>query len=713
MVFNLDKLLRPASVAIVGASEEGSGGRVMDALRLSGYGGGLFAVNPNRASVRGMPCYPRIQDIPEPVDCAYVATPAATVLAVLDDLREAGVGAAIVYATGFAEAGEEGRRLQERVADKARASGIALCGPCSLGLINGLDGFPAFIGSEGAADAGPVAVISQSAGFIDAVRTSGNGFHPGLMIARGNEAVLTAADYLTHLLEDERIATIGLALEAVRDVPQVVRAARRALDLGKPLVVLKIGSSERGRAAALGHTGSLVGNDQVWDAFFARFRITRVRELDEFIETLALFAAGFVPGGPRLGLIGTSGGKAGYYADLCEGVGVALADLNEATVAAIGTILGPDSPGINPVDSGVGGVSPHKLEKCLLHLCNDPGVDVVGVYGDMPVDTARFPGYQGYCDNALEAARAVAGQSDKPIVYINTRSARVGAHPELPRDLRVPVLHGACEALLAIGHLARWAAPHVSSGGDFDSGSTTVEGARDLVRRANPVGDDALLVEPEAAADLLDLYGIARVAERFVETEADAVTAAGGLGFPVAAKLFSAKALHKSDAGLIRLGLTDSQSVARAYHELTAAEAGLGGDQGEGRLCLQRMLPEGVEVLAGLKVDADVGPVLVFGLGGIFVELLRAVEYRLLPITDTEVEELLIASPAYALLQGARGRPAADVAALLTSLRELARLGWDLRDELVEVDLNPLIVLPEGQGAWAVDARILARPSPE
>ena len=195
------------------------------------------------------------------------------------------------------------------------------------------------------------------------------------------------------------------------------RARRaRALELGKPLVVLKIGSSERGRAAALGHTGSLVGDDQVWDAFFERFHITRVRDLDEFIETLALFAAGFAPDGPRLGLIGTSGGKAGYYADLCESIGVTLADLDEATIAAIGAILGPDSPGLNPVDSGVGGVSPRKLEECLLHLCRDPGVDVVGVYGDMPVDITRFPGYQGYCDNAIEAARTVAGQSDKPIV---------------------------------------------------------------------------------------------------------------------------------------------------------------------------------------------------------------------------------------------------------------------------------------------------------
>ncbi len=713
MVFNLDKLLRPASVAIVGASEEGSGGRIMDALRLSGYRGGLFAVNPNRATVRGMPCYPRIQDIPNPVDCAYVATPAGTVLSVLDDLRAAGVGAAIVYATGFAEAGEEGRQLQERVADKARASGIALCGPCSLGLINGLDGFPAFIGSEGAADAGPVAVISQSAGFIDAVRTSGNGIHPGLLIASGNEAVLTAADYLTHVLEDERIATVGLALEAVRDVAQFTRAARRALELGKPLVVLKIGSSERGRAAALGHTGSLVGDDQVWDAFFERFHITRVRDLDEFIETLALFAAGFAPDGPRLGLIGTSGGKAGYYADLCESIGVTLADLDEATIAAIGAVLGPDSPGLNPVDSGVGGVSPRKLEECLLHLCRDPGVDVVGVYGDMPVDITRFPGYQGYCDNALEAARTVAGQSDKPIVYINTRSARTGATPELPRDLRVPVLHGAREALLAIGHLARWAAPNGPSGEDRDSGSAAVEGARALVRRASPVGDGALLVAPEAAAELLDLYGIARVAERFVETEADAVAAASGLGFPVAAKLFSPKALHKSDAGLVSLGLADPPSVTAAYRELHAAHAGVGGDLAQARLYVQRMLPQGVEVLAGLKVDADVGPVLVFGLGGIFVELLRAVDYRLLPITDAEIEELVIASPAHAILRGARGRPAADVTALLSNLRALARLGWDLRDELVEIDLNPLIVLPEGQGAWAVDARILARPSPQ
>jgi len=708
---NLDKLLNPRTVAVVGASDDGAGGRLIDALTQSGYAGAVYPINPKRTEVRNRRCYPDVRSAPDAIDCAYVATPAAAVLSVLDDLAATRVGAAIVYATGFADAGPEGRRHQDELAARARAYDIALCGPSSLGLINGLDGFPAFIGSEGKPDAGPIAVVSQSAGFIDAIRTSGSAIQPGMLIASGNEAVLTAADYVLHLLEDARLSVIGLALEAVREPAKIRAAAQRADALGKALVVMKVGRSDRGREAAMGHTGSLVGNDRAWTAFFARHNIVRIGDLDELIETLALFGPLLADGrrvrGRGIGVIGTSGGKAGLYADVASDVGIDLPILAAATRDRLVDILGPGTPAINPVDCGVGGVNALKIERCLAALVADEAVDLAAVYGDPPVDAGRFPGYLRYCNNALAAANKASAASAKPIVFVNTRAGRWGRDVDVPRDPRVPLLNGARPALQAIDHFTRWstAAPRWPEGVD----SSVKSAALQLVRSTLPLGGDRGLVRPEAAAKLLDLYGIARIAERCVMTEADAVAAAAAVGYPVVAKLVSARALHKSDYGFVKLGLTDAAAVARAFADLWRAGARL--DDANATVSIQRLAPPGVEMIAGITNDRDVGPLLVFGAGGVLVDVLRVVEQRLLPLDQDEVAALVAAGPGAALLTGVRGRPAADVDALAITLGGLGRLGWDLRSEIVEVDLNPVIVLGRGEGAWAVDARIIVRTS--
>ena len=725
---DLDRLLSPTRVGVIGASEHGPGGSVLESLRGSGYGGEIIAVNPKYTDVLGVKCVASVEEA-GPLDCVFITVGPPRAPGVLTECGRAGVGAAIVFAGGFGESSPAGRQLEAEIAAVARHWGIALLGPNTMGVVNAAVPLGLWIGADyippGLSGA---ALVGQSGGMIDAVRTLGKPTGPQLFVDTGNEAVLTTADFVDFLSDDPAVSVIGLVVEAVTDVDSMSRAISKARSLGKPVVGLQVGKSVKGSAAIFGHTGALVSDADVLGAFLARHGVIEVREIDELVETMSLLVSGVEVGGLGVALVGTSGGKTAHFADLCEEAGLELAPIGDATRQQLAAILDTDYTGANPIDVGLGpaGVMLAKTRRVLEALVADESIGLIGVCGDIPVDGSRFVGSSDYVGQALKAAEDAA-QAGTAVVFIDTRAGRA---PSLGRTWRIPVLEGAGESVRAIRHLVEFenarrvqvaGAHRTDSAGPEASATATVPDDLDLMRLSRQTwgaGDDGVsLLKSGAVSDLLRRYGVDEVPGSTVQlpgTTGDegldaAVGAADGIGYPLAAKLHCPLHVHKSRAGLLALDLRSARELAEASEQMLEAHSSLCPDPHPLVLHLQSMVGEGLEVIAGVKVDPQFGPVLAVGIGGVAVEALQQVSRALLPLDAGEVAALVDSSPVGRVLQT---MPAADREALQRNLLAISTLAWDLRSVLTEADFNPITVLADGRGAWCVDVRMFVqRPS--
>ena len=735
--FDLDRLLSPARVGVVGASEHGPGGSVLQSLRSSGYPGGIVAVNPKYSEVSGVECVPTVEAA-GPVDSVFVTVGPPRVPGVLDECGRAGVGAAVVFAGGFGESSAAGRELEGEIAAAARRWGIALLGPNTMGVVNAAVPMGLWIGADHIPPQLSGAVlVGQSGGMIDAVRTLGKPTGPQLFVDTGNEAVLTTADLVDFLADDPAVSVIGVIVEAVTDVAAMSRALCKAQRLGKPLVGLQVGRSERGSAAIFGHTGALVSDADVLQAFLARHGVIGVREIDELVETLSLFVSGVEVGGRGVALVGTSGGKTAHFADLCEEAGLDLAAIGPETCRELAAILDTDYTGANPIDVGLGpaGVMLAKTRRVLEVLVADPSIGLIGVCGDIPVDDSRFVGSTDYVGQALKAAENAA-DAGTAVIFIDTRAGRAGS---LGRTWRIPVLEGAGESVRAIRHLVEFerasrvpiASPWSSAEEPAPDASTAASsppapaaatsvpapadpGFEDLCKQTWNQSDIRLL-KSDAVSDLLRRYGVDEVPGATVELAealADvlrleaAVAAAEEIGYPLAAKLHCPVHVHKSRVGLLALDLRSSSHLVEAVERMRRAHSSVCSDPHPQVLHLQAMLDKGFEVIAGVKVDPQFGPVLAVGIGGTAVEVLQQVSRALLPMAAEEIATLVDSSPVGRVLQT---MPTADRKALHRNLLAIGNLAWDLRSVLAEADFNPITVLANGRGAWCVDVRIFLR----
>ena len=719
---DLDRLLNPARVGVIGASEHGPGGSVVKALLGSGYPGEIVAVNPKYSDVFGVPCVESIEAA-GPVDCVFVMIARHRTPGVLRECGRAGVGAAVVFAGGFGESSNDGRQLEAELAAAARQSGIALLGPNSMGVVNAAVPIGLWVGAEyiprGLSGA---VLVGQSGGMIDAVRTLGKPTGPQLFIDTGNEAILTTADFVDFLVDDPAVSAIGLIVEAVTDVDRMAAALSKAQHRQKPVVGLQVGRSERGSAAILGHTGALVSDADALRAFLARHGVLDVRDIDELTETLSLLVSGIETRGRGVVLVGTSGGKTAHFADLCEESGLELAEISPQTCRELAEIFDTDYTGANPIDMGLGpeGVEADKTRRVLETLVADETVGLVGVCGDLPVDPDRFVGAANYVDRAMRAAEAVA-EAGTSVVFIDTRPARSASHG---RSWRVPVLEGSATSVKAIRHLV-----------DFEKAcrAQAVIGSPPAVAAAEAVGDrlpagldlellfqrtwdegadGVRLMRSDAVSDLLRRYGVDEVPGATVQlsdTAPDgdglgpAVAAATEVGYPLAAKLHCPVHVHKSRAGLLKLDIRSTPDLLSAADQMRRAHSSICSDPHPQVLHLQSMVDAGLEVIAGVKVDPQFGPVLAVGIGGVAVEALQQVSRALLPLTAGQVAALVESSPVGRVLET---MPQADHEALHRNLLAISALAWDLRSVLAEADFNPITVLADGRGAWCVDVRV-------
>lgn len=702
---DLTPLLSPKAIAVVGASERhGSAGRlVLENLRNLGYTGAVYAVHPKYREVLGFPCYPDLGSLPGPVDSVAVLLAAEKVLSTLEAAVEVGTKAAWVLASGFAEAGPEGKARQAELARFARGSGLLVCGPNCIGVANLVDRVATYsVALSPATRAGGVSAVVQSGaiclGLANAARF---GFR--YLISSGNEAVLDSADYLAHLVRDPQTKVILAFLEGIRSPQKFVAAVQAAAEVGKPVLVVKVGRSEAAQRAVQAHTGSLAGSDAVCDAVFRRLGVVRLDTLDELLEAAELFLTCPLPEGDGVGLLSLSGGQIGLVADLAADLGLRFPPFSPEALAALERILPPYTQIANPLDAWGSGDLESTYPACVEVVSRERGIHLLAVTRDTPPQVAPREVEQSLA--VAEAAVRAARETGKPVLVFSNLSTTF--HPRVKEVLEaggVPYLQGTRETLRAVQAFLRYAAFRRKRLVPVEVGCPSPP---DLAAwRERLRGRQGALSEVEGRA-LLAAYGIPGPKEAVAATAEEAVEHARTLGFPVVLKVLSPDILHKTEVAGVRVGLRDEEAVFQAFRDIVeSAKRHHPRVRLEGVL-VQEMVPStAVEVILGVLRDPEFGPVVVFGSGGILVELLKDSALRLPPLSREEALEMVRETRGAGLLQGFRGRPPADVDALADALVRLSQLAVDLGDVVRALDINPLMVLPQGQGVRAVDALV-------
>lgn len=699
---DLGALFAPRAIAVVGATERaGPGRQVIENLRAVGYKGAIVPVHPRHQRVLGMPCSSTLVEAArrEPVDLAAVVVGRDRVLEVLEDAAAAHIPAAWVLASGFGEADDKGRNLEERLVHLCRDANIALCGPNCVGAVlpGRMAAFSAPIPER--LPAGRVGAVAQSGSVCIALLGTKWDVGWSYVISSGNEAVLDITDYIAHMLEDPGTDVILAFVEQFRRPDRLREVARRALALGKPLVVLKVGRSQVAQQAARTHTGALAGSDEVHDAFFSRYGILRVDDLDELLQTARAFIGlgrRRLRGG-RAGVLTLSGGEIGLIGDLSEGLSLTFPGWSAATARRLAEHLPPYAEISNPLDAWGSGRIAQTFPPCLATAADDSNVDLIIISLDMPLGMA--PGQAEDFAVVARTAGQVAASSDKPLFLLSNVAGEI--QPELEELLGgIPVLRGTRAGLRALHHVIRYQEFTVP---DEGQAGAAPRGASYLHRSAG-------LVDEHGAKKVLAEYGIACCREELCMSQDEALAAAERMGYPVVLKLVAEGLTHKSELGAVRTSVEGPEAVRAAYLDLInlAQERGLASRM-RGILVQEMVTGAVAETVLGIARDPAFGPVIVFGLGGVWVEVLRERALAIPPLDSAQARTLIAQTRVARFLAGVRGKPRGDLEATAQALVRLGQLALDWADRIEGLDINPLLVLPEGQGVVAVDALIELR----
>ncbi|HXV12161.1 MAG TPA: acetate--CoA ligase family protein [Burkholderiales bacterium] len=703
----LERLFNPRGIAVVGASVEAGrpGAQTIAALQQHGFKGGVYPVNPKYPEVAGYRCNASLGAIAGECDVAVIALPAAQAPGVIRECGERGIGFAVVLGGGFREAGDDGARLEKSMLAAAQAGHVRIIGPNCLGLVNVHSRVYAAWGSltrPPLLPAGPVSAVLQSAslGTTLLVRCAAAGAGFRYVVTSGNEADIGASELIESYVDDPDTRVILAYLEGVTDGRAFMRAARRALAARKPLVVLKAGNTDQGRRAAASHTANLTGEYDIYRAAFRQCGVLEVSDLDEAADLVLCLFSGRLPKGRNVAVMGGSGGAAAMFADRADELKLVLPPLAESTLQVLKNSLPPLSSLKNPIDYTAGyprAESGQQFQRAFSAVLDDPGIDQLAV---MFAAAGRSQLQVGG-----ELLANVASSSKKPVVVFSGMTQEIA--PEglgLMRAAGIAVMPSPKRAAAAMARLA-------------DYGSAL---ERNAARTAPPAISDIALPDLPAGAVKLDEHEskkiIAAAGVRVTRDWLFAVEATrdapAGIAFPVAVKIVSPDIVHKTDVGAVRLNVTDRTALSAAASEVVAnATRAVPGARISGILAAE-MVSDGLEIIVGVVNDPVFGPVVAVGLGGVLVEALNDVSYRVAPFELEEARAMIGELKARAVLDGARGGPPRDVEALAATLVQVSALAWRLRDRLAELDINPLLVRPRRQGVVAADALIVLRPEP-
>jgi len=688
----LESLLRPRSVALVGASDSRKGTwaeAIFENFRHTNPATELFLVNPNRSEAWGHRVFPNFEAIGRPVDLALCLVPSRAVVDVLTDGAQHGLSCALVYAAQFGEGGDaEGRSRARALLDLRDGYGMRISGPNCMGLISLPERLLLYPAARvRTLQAGPVGLVFQSGGtFQFWLQQAGiRGLRFSYAISSGNELDLAMADYLDFLVEDESTRVIACLAEGIRKPEAFMAVAAKALKAGKPIVMVKSGRSRRSQAAALSHTGALAGDDAVFDAMCRAYGIIRCETLDDMIETCLAFQAGRLPDRVGAAIITYSGSSKGMMLDYADDADLALPPFSAETAQKLEPLLDEGLKPENPLDIGatVAG-QPERYSKICQIIAADDNIGSLLVQGSVPVIAS---------DNANPAAFSdLAAATDKPVIaWSRTAQNMSDDARRFQAAAGMPFLQGMPQAVRGLSALLKFS-----------------QARRRGVKTLAPTSYDGGPIEVEAMSALLAESGVTLPRSVMTSTPEEAGRAAQEIGFPVVVKIVSPQALHKTEVGGVALGLTDPDAVAAVAEAMARRLRSLQSSAQVDGFLVQEAV-SGLELLMGARTDPIYGPVLMVGMGGIHAEVLRDTAIRLLPADAADIREMLDELKGRALLEAYRGKPERDVEAVVSTAVALGNLFLEHRGWLGDIEINPLMILAKGEGVRAVDVRVIPK----
>jgi acetate---CoA ligase (ADP-forming) len=677
----VENLLSARSVAIVGASTKGrwpSG--IYRNLKAANFPGDIYLINPNYTEIFGDKCYPNLAALPAVPEHLLMLIPTRAVLGTIEEAAKLGTKAATIYSAGFGEGddpkGKERARAMKELCDH---TGFVICGPNCMGSFSLSEGLWSFPTPVPLLKKGPVGLIFQSGGslgnWVKGASERGIGFT--YAVSSGNEVNLDLVDYLSFLVDESDTKVIILMVEGVRRPREFMAVAEQALRNNKPILVVKLGRSEMGKRQAISHTGALAGADEVFDAVCHRLGLIRVPTLEDLTEMTLAFMPGRFPRGSRAAIVVNSGGMKGLLCDHCDELKTNLAQLSDKTKAAVRPLIPEELAVENPLECGVAGFGDEQgfINIVKLHA-EDDGVDLLAIHGELP----RGENREATLFNSLAAA------TDKPILaFARSTYSCTDESRAFQEEAGIPFLQAIKPTLRALAGLGLY-------------GERRRTGVPALPAATGNTED----LQEAKFNQILQSKGLALPRQALVESAAQAAQQASGIGFPVAMKLIAPEVVHKTESGAVVLGLNSAEEVEDQGKRLLSLA------KGPAKLLVQEMV-QGTEILLGARTDLQYGPFLIVGLGGIFVEVLKDVAIRLLPVSEDEAWAMLKELKGYKVLEGARGQAPRDTAALVKAMVGLSDIFLTYRDHLSDLEFNPILLRGEGQGLAAVDVRLLQK----
>ena len=701
---DLSAFLNPRGVAIIGATNDLTrvGGQPIKLLGDFGYTGKIYPVNPKYAEINGLKCYPDVASLPQNCDLALIALSGAHVPGAVEQCGKAGIKSVIVLSAGFGETGAEGQALQTKLKTACLQYGVRMNGPNCLGVANLVNGCRAGFGGTlqmNTLKAGPIAMVTQSGGFgFGAVANAcyyGLGFN--YIVSTGNEDGLSMLDWVAYVLEQPEVEIVTVFMEGTTEGRRLIALGERALALGKPILVWKVGNTAAGSKAMTSHTARLTAGPELFRAVFRQGGFVEVRDVDDLVDVAKAFLGRKLPRGNRVGVITMSGGAGVLLADRCVEAGLTLPKFADDTTAQLRAVLAAYASSENPVDATAGGYGDNfaAYSKAVKIVLADPNVDAA---------IARAPRGKGAMPWAQGLIETLRGM-DKPFLLNWSTS------PEENADVLAFFEQNGVPCIMAAGRTAHALAAindYAVRQRAYQARATRDDHVRVIDKQKLALPATAGTLGEHASKALLRIYGVPAVTEKLLAPAEIEKLNAAPLPFPLAVKIESADIPHKTEAGVVRLNISTLEALKQAAREIAVAAAHYKPDAKIDGVLVQQMA-SGVEVIVGAINDPHFGPVVTFGLGGIFTELLNDVTHRFAPFDVDTAREMILDIKAAPLLTGYRGKPALDVEALAQTLSRVSLLVTDHADRIAELDINPLFVRPAGQGVLAADALIVTK----
>ncbi len=692
---SLDAIFRPKSVAVIGASrrKQTIGREILRNLVDYEFAGPVYPINPSSPVVGSIRCYPSMRDLPEPVDLAVVTVPRESVLAVVDECGRRGVKGLVVITAGFKEIGPAGARIEEQIKWRLRKYGIRMVGPNCMGVINTEPDVR--LNATFAATApvrGNVGFVSQSGALGEAILADAalSGLGVAMFVSMGNKTDISGNDLLEYWEDNPDVQAILMYLESFGNPRRFTQIARR-VTRKKPIITVKAGRTAAGARAATSHTGSIVGLDIATESLLEQCGVLRVSSMEEMFVQATALAHQPIPAGDRIAIVTNAGGPGILCTDACIGQGLRIAQLSPRTRRGLARVLPPEASTANPVDI-IASADATRYRAALSIVKKDPEVDGIIAIFVSPIMI-----------DAYEVAQAIGEAADgiKPVlsVFMGKRRSEEGVHKL--RERRVPVYRFPEQAASAMAAMARYRALRDAPSGEEVRYLVDRAGAQRAIRSARKAR--RLSLSTAETHEVLAAYGFPLVPSRMARTAAEAIEASLDLGYPVVLKIASEQISHKTDVGGVKVDLRNADEVVRAFQEL---EARLARRDPRFQVQVQKLVAGGKEVILGMTRDAQFGPVILFGLGGVFTEVLRDVAVRIHPLTDVGARSMIERVRGYPLLAGMRGERPVAIPLLEESLLRLSQMVSDLDGDLQELDINPFIVTDDPGGSFVVDARI-------